>query len=340
MKDAPLNEQLFENPTGFDFFQAVRILERLYPERDAVGRDGLPIAEVVRFRTHPTLSFPASQLQQIKEVDEDFTDYRKIELFVNFMGMTGALGVLPIHYTELIMDRARQKDTSLHAFLDIFSHRLISHFFRAWEKYRFPIAYERSQHQKGEIDSFTEFLFDIAGLGTRGLRGNLAISDESLLPYTGLIAQKPHSAVALQQILSDYFHINVEVKQFFGQWLWLEENDLTLIGTQNNRLGLNTIIGKRIWDDQTKFRLVIGAVGFKEFLAFLPNGSAYPALLSLVKFFVGEEFDFDVQLRLKAKEVPACILTTRAKRRPMLGWTSFLKTNPFKEDDEQVVLQV
>jgi predicted component of type VI protein secretion system len=46
-----------------------------------------------------------------------------------------------------------------------------------------------------------------------------------------------------------------------------------------------------------------------------------------------------VQLKLKAKEVPGTILTTRAKRRPMLGWTSFLKSKPFTEDDEQVVLQ-
>jgi predicted component of type VI protein secretion system len=34
------------------------------------------------------------------------------------------------------------------------------------------------------------------------------------------------------------------------------------------------------------------------------------------------------------------ILTTRAVRRPMLGWTTWLKTKPFKADDDQVVLRM
>jgi predicted component of type VI protein secretion system len=54
----------------------------------------------------------------------------------------------------------------------------------------------------------------------------------------------------------------------------------------------------------------------------------------------GTDFDFDVRLILKAKEVPSTILTTRAKRRPLLGWTSFLKTRQFTKDDDQVILQI
>jgi len=207
-------------------------------------------------------------------------------------------------------------------------------FFRAWEKYRFPVSYERGQ------DDFTAFLFDVAGLGTRGLRGQMDLDDESLLPYGGLIAQKPHSATALGNILSDYFRIKAKILQFFGQWLDLDGASITKLGQANSGLGTTAIIGTRVWEQQSKFRIVLGALAFNEFQAFLPSGTGYKPLKSIIRFMHGAEFDFDVQLILQAKQVPSTILTTRAMRRPMLGWTSFLKTKPFSQDDDQVVLKI
>lgn len=332
-RDNPLNQRIFDEPERFQFFQAVRLLERMYPERTAVGRTPLPQNEAVRFRTHVSLDFPASEIQNLSEAEEENTDHRKIEMHVNFMGMAGISGVLPIHYTELIIDRKRYGDTALWAFLDIFSHRAISLFFRAWEKYRFPVNYERGK------DDFTEFLFDFVGLGTKGQHDKLGIDDENLLPYSGLIVQKPHSSSALQQTLSDYFGVPAKIKQFSGQWLNLDEESITNVGLKNSRLGLDTVVGTRVWDFQSKFRAVLGPLKFNKYVDFLPNGTGNKPLKSMIRFFVGEEFDFDVQLKLLAKEVPGCILTTRAKRRPMLGWTSFLKSKPFKKDDEQLVLQ-
>jgi type VI secretion system protein ImpH len=249
------------------------------------------------------------------------------------MGMIGALGVLPPHYTELVIERARYRDTAVWAFNDIFTHRAVSLFFRAWEKYRFPIGYERGD------DQFTEHLFDFIGLGTHGLRDQLKLPDENLLAYSGLIANKPRSVANVQQILSDYFGVSIKINQFLGQWLALDEESITRLGTVNNKLGTNTIAGTRVFDVQSKFRVQIGAISLEQFKAFLPNGAAYAAIISLIRFLVGEEFDFDFQLILRAREVPSCILTTRAKRRPQLGWSSYLKTKPFKTDDEQVVLQ-
>ncbi|HEY0658283.1 MAG TPA: type VI secretion system baseplate subunit TssG, partial [Pyrinomonadaceae bacterium] len=222
---------------------------------------------------------------------------------------------------------------TLWSFLDIFSHRAISMFFRAWEKYRFPVQYERGN------DDFTAYLFDFLGLGTNGLRGRMNLDDENLLPFGGLILQKPHSTSALEQILADYFRVTAKIQQFSGQWLSLDEESITRLGKANSSLGVTAIAGTRVWDYQSKFRVVLGSLKFTEFQAFLPNGTAYKPMLSITRFMTGEELDFEVQLKLKAKEVPSTILTTRAKRRPMLGWTSFLKTKPFKQDDEQVILQ-
>jgi type VI secretion system protein ImpH len=334
MSKKNLNEELFDEPYRFEFFQAVRLLEKVFPERAPVGREAQTTPEVVRFRSRVMLDFPASQIYDLQASQDELTDEEKLEMFVNFMGMVGVSGVMPVHYTELVLERLRYGDTAMWAFLDIFTHRAVSLFFRAWEKYRFPVGYERGQ------DAFTDYLFDFAGLGTQSLRGRMSLEDESLLPYGGLIAQKPHSAAALTQILSDHFGVKAKIDQFFGQWLDLDAESITKLGTANSALGASAIIGTRIWEQQSKFRVVLGAVDFKEFQAFLPNGTAHASLKSIIRFMVSLELDFDVQLRLKAKQVPGCVLTTRAKRRPMLGWTSWLKTKPFKQDDEQVVLQI
>lgn len=333
-KPKSLSQELFDEPYRFEFFQAVRLLEKIYPDRKAVGLEAMPHHEIVRFRSNVSFNFPASEILKLEESVDELTEEKKLEMFINFMGMVGMSGVMPLPYTELIASRARYKDFAMWAFMDMFTHRMVSMFFRAWEKYRFPIGYERGE------DKFTSYLFDFAGLGTKGLRGRMSLEDESLLPYSGLIAQKPHSSNALANILGDYFGVKAKILQFFGQWLDLDIESITKLGSANSNLSRTAIIGTRIWEQQSKFRIILGAMSFREFQAFLPNGSAHESLKSIVRFMTGLEFDFDLRLVLKAQNVPSCILTTRAKRRPMLGWSSWLKTEPFKEDDDQVILQI
>jgi type VI secretion system protein ImpH len=333
MKRTTLKEKLFDEPYRFEFFQAVRILEKLFPDKLAVGGDALPHQEVVRFRSRVSMDFPSSEIHDITPVENEMTGETRLDLFENFMAMAGVSGVLPMHYTELLFSRIRYRDTALWSFLDIFTHRAVSLFYRAWEKYRIPVGYERGD------DSFTSYLFDFAGLGTLGLRGRMHLNDESLLPYAGLITQKPHSVNALENILSDYFSVPVRIEQFLGQWLKLSPGDLTSLGRSNHQLGSRAIAGSSVWDQQSKFRVKIGPIDFKHFSAFLPTGSAYKPLLAVIRFVAGTEFDFDVQLELAKQEKPATILTTRALRRPMVGWSSFLKSLPANENDKQLVME-
>lgn len=332
MKTKQLDHNLADEPYRFDFFQAVRLLYQIHPNKKPVGGDALPHEEAVRFRTKISLDFPASQIDSLVRAEDEVRGSERLEMLVNFMGMLGTSGAMPMHYTELAFDRLRYRDTTLWAFLDIFTHRSVSSFFRAWAKYRFPVGYESGE------DQFTAYLFDFVGLGTRGLRGRLDVLDESLLPYTGLIVQKPHSANAIQNLISDYFGVDVKIGQFFGQWLTLNEQDTIALGRRSSVLGRTAIAGTTVWDQQSKFRIRLGPMTLQQFQAFLPNGSAHKPLSSIVKLMVGLEFDYDIQLVLKNTQVPATILTTRAKRRPMLGWTSFLKTLPAAKDDEQLVL--
>ena len=125
-------------------------------------------------------------------------------MVVNFMGLTGPVGVLPYSYSELIADRFRNRDRTLAAFFDIFNHRMISLFYQAWEKHRSAVAWERD----GE-DRLSKYLMSLIGLGTGGLQHRLVVRDESLLFYTGLLGLLPRSAAALRQVLEDYFGVSV-----------------------------------------------------------------------------------------------------------------------------------
>jgi len=171
-------------------------------------------------------------------------------------------------------------------------------------------------------------------MGTGGLRGRLEFGDAALLSYAGLIGQRPASASALVNLLSDYFEIPLEVSQFVGQWLEITPENRTRLGAANNALGSNAVAGTRIWDQQAKFKLRIGPLSFPEFNRFLPDGELYRPLVQMTRYASGQEFDFDIQLVLKAPEVPWCRL---GDKRARLGFSTWLKVAEFERDDDQVM---
>lgn len=335
--DPRLEDTLFEEPYRFDFFQAVRVLERLFPERGPVGRDANPAKEVVRFRSHASLSFPASQIYDLGRPKDAG---RPSEMTVAFMGLTGPAGVLPRHYTELILERMRRKDHTLREFLDLFNHRLISLFYRAWEKYRVAIAYERTVSRREGYDPLSACVFDLIGMGTKGLQGRLPVEDATHLFYAGLLAQRPRSASALEGLLAAYFEVPVQTVQFAGQWLPLPEEDRSQVGLRdaNCVLGVNAVLGARVWDQQARFALRVGPLTYAQFCDFLPSGTAFKSLVQLTRFFVGQEFDFDVRLVLRAADVRGCRLGETGSDAPRLGWTTWLKTRAFSRDVDDAVL--
>jgi type VI secretion system protein ImpH len=336
-RDPALEEILFEEGYRFDFFQAVRLLERIYPSRRPVGLDALPGSETVRFRSLLSLNFPASAIDEVTPADDGEAP---AQMVVTFIGLAGLMGVLPRHYTELLVERVRYKDFALRDFLDLFNHRIISLFYRSWEKYRFPIAFEKSRRSGSrDYDPFSLGLFHLVGMGTNGLRGRLRFGDEALLYYSGLAAQQPHSASALEAIVGDYFGAPVKVKQFVGAWLPLEPANRTRIvrGESNNELGATAILGSKCWDQQAGYRLIIGPLLFEQFRRFLPCDSDFPPLVDLARFVAGRTLDFDVRLVLKAAEVPACELGKPGPQALRLGWSSWLKTRPFSQDAAAVL---
>ena len=337
-------------PFEFDFFQAVRLFERVFPHRKPVGGKAIPSDEVMRFGAHASVVFPASAIQRI-----DWSTYGPPAVVVNFMGLTGPQGVLPLVYSHMIIERIRAKDPGMAAFFDIFNHRMISLFYRAWEKYRFAIAYERRDPE--QRDPVTHVLLHLIGIGTEGLQTRQAVPDEALLFYTGLLSLHPRSASALKNILWDYFDVPVEIEQFVGAWYRLDTSTQCEFArdSTSEQAGIGVIVGDEIWDQQSGVRIRLGPLTLKRYLDFLPNGTAYQPLKALARFFGGDGLDFEVQLVLKRDEVPPAELGVasgsdepdagsgdlEAEKVPaQLGWSTWAKTVTMKHDPSDTILRI
>ena len=88
-------------------------------------------------------------------------------------------------------------------------------------------------------------------------------------------------------------------------------------------LGGGAVVGDEVWDPQAGLRVVLGPLSLAQYREFLPVGSAYQPLKTLVRFFAGDELDFELQLILKHDEVPPCRLGEPEDQAPLLGWVSW-----------------
>ena len=337
-RDLSVAEQLLTEGYRFDFFQAVRLLNRMAANQDPVGYASLPQRESLRFHSLPSLSFPPSAVYDITQ-SEDREE--PMNMVVAFMGLTGPQGVLPRYYTELIMERLRYQDRTLLDFFDIFSHRMISLFYRSWEKYQVAMSFEGAETQEKKPDRILQHMLSFIGLGTKGLTEQLAFPPQALLGYTGLLSLRSRSAHSLQQILAHFFGVVVDIRQFIGQWVTLEPEDQSNFNgpKRNLRLGETTIAGSQIWDQQARFQVQLGPLALSQFAQFLPSGKTYQTLVQLIRFFAGQHLQFDVRLLLQAAEVPYCRLSEASACPPQLGWTTWLKCEDFTHDAEDVMFQ-
>lgn len=336
-----LLEILREEPFSMKFFQAVRLLERLHPERMPVGYFVSPQQEVVRFSSRTSLSFPPSELYGYDEVES-----RPNRMEVNFMGLTVIGGPLPHPYAEFLLERARAKDYAPGEFFDLFNHRFVSLFYRSWKRYRFFIGYELSRSRQDaavEEDPLTSSLYSLLGLGTGGLRGRSAVPDESMLFYAGLLGRRVPTAQALKQLLSDFFDLPVELQEFTGSWNRLPPDDLTLLADgirMSERLGCGTVVGDAVWDQQSTVTIRIGPMPLSQYRSFLPGGLAAQQLESWLRLVGGGELDFAVRPVLAREEVPGIALTSDREAMGQLGFASWLKRKPFARDADDALYRL
>lgn len=336
---AYLTRQLLAEPYRFDFFQAMRLLEWIEHEARGedlkklyfVGYDHPAETEIVRFHAATSLQFPASQIVKLSQGSRE--KRRAFEMVVTFMGLTGPSGVLPPYYTRELIHNLQKKENALQQFLDLFNHRIISFYYRSWEKYRAYMGYEKSRREKLKNDAFTKALQGLSGLLFHSLGIKEAVLEKNLdgiLFYAGFFNQRTRNLSNLERMLSDYFQAPFKIRPFIHEKVRLPLSQQTRLPSrdffgQYNQLDRTAILGQRFGQSQHRFRMVIGPLSPQKFEEFLPHRQTLNTLREWVRLYVGPALSFEVQLILEHTEHKQISLySSHQSRAHYLSWNTWL----------------
>jgi len=313
-----LEAELEARSARMDFFQVLRLVENAHPQLPRIGSSLRPRDDALRLGQDPSLCFHPAALGQFLRSGPD----ARARLAVNFFGLLGANGPLPLHLTEYVRDRLRQGgDPTLLAFLDVFHHRLLSLFYRARASAEPVVSLDRAGP---DGDRFSVFVGSLFGIGSPALRERDAIGDFAKLHFAGLLARRARPAAGLACILRAYFGLPLRIEQFVGHWMALPEEVQSRIGAgtagEGNRLGSSLVLGRKVWDCQNKFRIVLGPLGYEDYQRFMPGGDSLRRLLAWVRSYCGLALDWEVRLVLERDERPPLRLGGPTR----LGWSSWL----------------
>lgn len=335
----PLNflSALAREPYRYDFYQTLRRLECLYAGKPRWASSLRPADEPVRLGQDPDLSFAPAPLASF-EFGQDGSPPR---LQVRLFGLFGPNGPLPIHLTEYARDRLRNaNDPTFSRFLDVLHHRFLALFYRAWAQAQPHVNYDRP----GD-DRFLVYVGAFIGIAPAVLRNRDSVTDVAKLFHAGTLIRQVRSAGGLAEILHEFFRIPVRIEEFVGHWMLLTSRERTSLGRDDAQLGTSTVLGARVWDHQSKFRIHLGPLSLTEYESFLPDrrtgpggtgntGTQLRKLVDWVRFYLCFELDWDIRLRLKREQVPQLRLNGRVQ----LGWTTWLGTRTAPTDADDLCL--
>jgi type VI secretion system protein ImpH len=309
---APDLTELSRSIREYNLFMAVqRVMEQLQAADPSQNLDEHTLYERLEFQGNSSLGFPGSDIDRVEFFEEH--GVLRARLRLNLLNLLGSSSPLPAFYTEQALN-----DNTTRDFLDLFNNRLQRLLLPIWRKYRY-----RASFQSGALDSFSEQVFALVGLGNKTLRDAPELDWKRLLPYLGLLSLRAHSAALIESVLRYYFK---HPELFIEQCLEGSENILgeqqNGLGMANNRLGEDLILGTSVRDRGGKFRIDIKQLSWERFHEFLPIGSGYQPLCALTRFTLRDALAYDIRMELKHEEIRELRLVENNPCR--LGWTSWL----------------
>ncbi len=322
---APLQSK----PERFGLFAALRLIESAYPGQPRLGEARRARDEPVRLGQPPHLHFPPSAIAGFESTAPD----TRPRLLTYAFGLFGPQGPLPLHISREAFSRARHSsDSTLVDFCDIFHHRLLALYWRAYAKARPAVDQVRPARSR-----FRYRVGAVAGLAGPACFDRSALPDNFSLFAAGLLALQTRPPEAITRLVSLFFAVPVKVQEFVGAWLDIPPHAQTRVGLTrgNSKLNQNIVVGNRIFARHHRFRLILGPLSLPQFMGFLPNQDARTKLDAMLRQVPGIDMDWDVRLVLRRDQVP----TTTLGLTTHLGWTSWLHTRHREREGDDLILQ-
>ena len=294
------------------FFQLIHSLLLQNNGKLKPGGKGPFKDELIRFRGNPSLGFPASDIESLAKSEKPFPEYT---LTVNNMSLYGSSTPLPVHYTEALLNDVDEYNMPRH-FLDLFNHRLVGLFYRAWDKYKYT-----NHYRPDTSDQYSRQLLSLMGLGHVDGGDQTVVEWNRLLPVARLLSGRNRSATAIEKTLAVYFGVHCNIEPFIAENVTLEKEQQTLLGRQSCTLGESAVAGKTMRSSSTRFRIHIGPLDYETYLRFLPGKQWYFSLRKLIKTLLTDSMSYDIWIKVRTDQVPfGCLSSQKTMRLGLTTW--------------------
>lgn len=309
-----LVETLCATPWKYGFLSLLRRLGAS-PNLPPIGQAQRPQAEPFRLGQLPSLTFAPREIAGIDQV----AGRLKVRLFG--LGMLGPNGPLPIHVTEIARDRKEnRRDDTLVDFLDIFHHRYLTLFYRAWSSSQAAAGLDRPDAEK-----FSFYIASLFGHDVDEIKGRTLPAHARIAASAHLI-REARNPDGLRATLAQFFGVPVAIEEHIWHWIEVDRAEHSRLRERGEPsiLAVGAMLGEQVPDRQHKFRIVVGPLEIDEYLRFTPQGADLPLLVEWVRAFVGYEFVWELELRINAQSATPATIGGPER----LGWSGWLGRSP------------
>ncbi len=306
------------DPTRWGAFAFWRGVDAATPAGPKIGEALDPAREAVDFAHQPSQDFPRTTLAAF------VPGKRRPMARSQHLGLTGPMGALPIHLTELaIFERRKKGDTPFADFLDLISARALQRFYRAWAEADRCAQADRPADDRfagyvGAVSGAADLSFVDAATRPRPDKSGDAFDGWRRLPYAGFLAGV-RSAAVVGDLLSHLLERPVKVVETVGRWRPIAPDARTTIGRAHAAIGRGATLGSRFYAVEFDVAFEIGVAAMDGLTDLLPGGHANRLLGEAARAALPGHLDWSARVTIAEPAIaPARLGTTR------LGWTSWV----------------